>query len=609
LVERIRIRDLTEIAKRRLDASGILSTGLAAPRQGPPGEPAALPRERSAAKPKRIGEHLLELGLLGEAEVRDALDEQERAGGRLGDILLSGGHVDRSGLSLALADQSELPSFVPEYEAAPVLPRRLAHQQRAAVLVGGPPERGEDAGAVLVAVTDLGSVPTLAAELDSRVAPRLTDPQTLDGLLADAYSHIDGRETAQTLHRWRKRRIEHVGFVVILALLVLAGSVGLFGAPALLVAAGASSIYWLVAARAGTGASRTSGLMSQDAMSQDTREPGAERREIQSGSHSLLILLKHEAPGTLRGLRLQLDQLDYPRHRLQGIAVFDSADRATRRSLRVQPLPSWVTVLTAPQEAAHGRRGLLLYGLRQARGELVTVVRSETTVTARTLDAAAAGRGSLTRRFLRQAGTLSFGRIGGHFRTAELVSAFGWQTEPQVSESGVVQNRTPSRTAVRRLWPALAGIATVLLAGVLATGQLSDSTGSHAANPSSYALGTDTARIAHSFPSLRDGWAYGTETSRVAFAAALRRSGRARGRRAAVSKASRARSRSSSIPAATPADRVVIDEHLTPVRTAYAAPAGSASPVTGGSSPGGTSKEPAGQAAGGSGGGSFDSSG
>jgi hypothetical protein len=264
-----------------------------------------------------------------------------------------------------------------------------------------------------------------------------------------------------------------------------------------------------------------------------------------------------------------------------------------------------VTVLAAPQEAAHGRRGLLLYALRQARGELVSVVRPETTVTARTLDASATGRGSLTGRFLRQAGTLSFGAIGGHFRTAELASAFGWQTEPQLSESGVVQNRAPSPRAVRHLWPALAGVATVLLAVVLVTGQLSDSTGSHAARSSSYALGGDNAEIAHSFPSLRDGWAYGTETSRIASAAALRRSGRARGRRAAAAKASRARDHASSIPGATPAGGVLVDEHLTPVRT-NSPPAAHVSPVTGGSSPGGASQEPAGQA---TGGGSFDSSG
>jgi hypothetical protein len=372
---------------------------------------------------KRIGEHLLELGVLGEGEVRAALDEQHRTGGRLGDILLSLGLVDAPALSLALADQSGLPSFVPEYEAAPVLPRAIAYRERAAVLVG-PSGRSGAAGAVLVAVTDLGSVPTLVAELGSSLAPRLTDPQTMDALLADAYAHADGREISRALQRWGTRRVERFGLAALLALATVAGGVVLLGPPALFVAAGAASLYWLAMALAAGRRWRTAAAAGEGSPAEVSA-----LRDPETKSHSLLILLSRETPAALRRLRLELEQLDYPRHRLQGIAVLDPADRATRRSLRSQPLPPWITLLAAPQEAARGRRGLLLYGLRQARGELFTLIRTDAGVTAQTLYAPAGGRGSLARRFLRQADTRSLRRVQGHFRTAELLAAFGWEID------------------------------------------------------------------------------------------------------------------------------------------------------------------------------------
>jgi hypothetical protein len=160
-----------------------------------------------------------------------------------------------------------------------------------------------------------------------------------------------------------------------------------------------------------------------------------------------------ETPSTLRRLWWALEALDYPGHRLQGLALLDPADRVTRRWLRSHPLPGWVTPLVAPREAARGRRGLLLYGLRQARGQLLTVVRPDSAVTSGFLRQAAATRWAndprgtnhttrrdrdrLTRRFLREAhvtwrSSLAIAAAGrgrrqpAHFRTDELRAAFGW---------------------------------------------------------------------------------------------------------------------------------------------------------------------------------------
>ena len=145
---------------------------------------------------RRLGEHLVERGVLTHDALDDALAEQERSGGRLGDILLARGLVDRADLSLALAHQNDLPSLVGEHEAIPALPRAVAHELRAAVLAG--PAGGMPAeGRLLVAVTDLDVVPAVAARLGRSVEPRLTDERTMDLLLAEAYAHDDARAVAR----------------------------------------------------------------------------------------------------------------------------------------------------------------------------------------------------------------------------------------------------------------------------------------------------------------------------------------------------------------------------------------------------------------------------
>jgi hypothetical protein len=89
---------------------------------------------------------------------------------------------------------------------------------------------------------------------------------------------------------------------------------------------------------------------------------------------TVVIPLSGESPERLYALGRELEALDYPRHRLQGLAILDPADRGARRWLRRHPLPSWVSVRVAPQTVAHSREGLALYGLRQVRGEAVTLV-------------------------------------------------------------------------------------------------------------------------------------------------------------------------------------------------------------------------------------------
>jgi cellulose synthase/poly-beta-1,6-N-acetylglucosamine synthase-like glycosyltransferase len=395
------------------------------------------------ASPALLGEQLVARGVIAGDALAAALDEQRRTGGRLGDILLARGLVDGDALSVALAHQHDLPSFVREHEAIPALPRAVAHELRAAVLAG-PLGRVPAEGRVLVAVTDLEIVPTVAAALGRPVAPRLTDERTMDELLAEAYAHDDGRSTRALLARERIAAAPEP-----LLLRALSVAVAAFLAAGLLT--GGTWLLWLALAPALAG---TAAIAARLRSRGESMAPGAEPdRELPA--HTVLVALSRERPRTLARLHLALAGLDYPAHKLQGIAVVPASDHATRRQLRLRPLPAWVTVIEAPPSAARDRRGLLLFGLRQARGELLTVVRPGVPVLPDLLRRAAAdeehgGRDlrRLAARLLRQgeAPTAAELAIGGrdargeppHFRTDDLRAAFGWEELAERRDRAVV---------------------------------------------------------------------------------------------------------------------------------------------------------------------------
>lgn len=379
---------------------------------------------------RRLGEQLVERGVLTHDTLHDALTEQERAGGRLGDILLARGSVDRSELSLALAHQHDLPSLVSEHEAVPALPRAVAHELRAAVLAG--PLGGASAdGRVLAAVTDLEVVPAVAEALGRTVEPRLTDERTMDLLLGEAYAHDDGADGRAALPRDRLA----VAPEPLLLRALTAAALGLLLAGLL---TGTTWVIWLAIAPALAGTAAIAvGLRPRGEV---MLAAAADAPDLPT--HTILIALTREHPRTLTQLRHALERLDYPAQRLQGIAVVPASDHATRRSLRQDPLPAWVTVVDAPPSAAGDRRGLLLFGLGLARGELLTVVRPGLPVAPDLLRRAAADDehgGSdlraLAARLLRQAEapTKAELAIGGHdargelphFRTADLRAALG----------------------------------------------------------------------------------------------------------------------------------------------------------------------------------------
>jgi MSHA biogenesis protein MshE len=87
----------------------------------------------------RLGEILLQQGLLNEQQLQDALAEQKKSGRRLGRVFVEKGFVSEEQISTALARQLKVPyvnlkSFVVKPEVAAKLPETQARRFRALVL-------------------------------------------------------------------------------------------------------------------------------------------------------------------------------------------------------------------------------------------------------------------------------------------------------------------------------------------------------------------------------------------------------------------------------------------------------------------------------------------
>jgi len=90
----------------------------------------------------RLGEILLQQGLLTEAQLRDALEEQKRSGRKLGRVFVDKGFVSEEQISTALARQLQVPyvnlkQFTVKPDLAGKLPETQARRFRALVLEDG----------------------------------------------------------------------------------------------------------------------------------------------------------------------------------------------------------------------------------------------------------------------------------------------------------------------------------------------------------------------------------------------------------------------------------------------------------------------------------------
>lgn len=167
-----------------------------------------------------LGELLVEKGVISAEELDDALDEQRLSGLRLGEILIARGYASRPGIAEALAAQRGL-VLEPERGFGTGLRDQLERRHREHRLhvvsedendVSTRLERSLDESLVATAAAlgerdecdrlraeverlseRLAEAGEQIAELETRVARREEDAETLDGTVARAREHVATR--------------------------------------------------------------------------------------------------------------------------------------------------------------------------------------------------------------------------------------------------------------------------------------------------------------------------------------------------------------------------------------------------------------------------------
>jgi hypothetical protein len=439
---RARIRELERALSQSLgDRSASTPTGPV-PQAGQ--EPPTTPRP----KRRRLGRRLVRHRVVTKRAVRDALAKQKRTGEPLGRILVDAGAITPATLLVELARQHDVAIVTPDDRGIALLPSGSAVEHSAVALAVGP--RPVAPGALTaVGLVDLVHARAVSAVLGRAIEPRLTDIDTFTRLFTEAYG-VKPPKIAPVA----APPAPEPASVPEVAPAVEPSSNGASSANGTPVAVAPSLATEHPAARrrwAGRRVPRPA--VERPAVERATGETAEAEVEPALPTTTILVALHRATAILVAPLADALERLDYPRHRLQVMAVHDPADAVTQRTLRTVELPAWVSSLPPAPWAEAGPRGLLLRGLREASGELLTVVQSAGQLPRGGLRAVAQGEdpdrllvsseaedglttGELANAYLHQADEMQRASIVGPrgtvalplvvFRTAQLSAAFGW---------------------------------------------------------------------------------------------------------------------------------------------------------------------------------------
>ncbi len=337
---------------------------------------------RSPGDARKIGTLLLAAGEVDETSLDLALREQSQTGGRLGQILIAEGIVRREALTTALSRQLGVAEVGPNDRPIDLLPASVARRLRSVALATEDDE--QNGGAVSVAVIDAapGILSQLEEQLGQPVVPKLGDELTLEDMLRDLYDARDARDINEELRSTEpelsaySRRLSPFQLVTLatLGILVVGGLVANAALTAT-IAVGLSMLFYVL-----TGAFRVAvsakGWRAGPTVSPTDQELGA-MSEWELPTYTVLIPLLQEKVPTLRVLFGAMRELDYPKHKLDGILLVEDDDLTTLEAIAEVGAPPWLRTLVVPEGKPRTKPRAMLYGLRYARGEFLTVYDAE----------------------------------------------------------------------------------------------------------------------------------------------------------------------------------------------------------------------------------------
>ena len=338
-------------------------------------EPPSLSPRLAAA----LGQILRSEGLLDEAALRDGLALGQRAGVRLGEALVSLGHLRADQVARALARQGRIETFdtrdFPPLAVDPALRRDDWYRRHRVVPLPA-------ADGALRAVTsepgDGATLDALARRLGRPIRPVVATNRDLERVLHAVYEDADVHRSAERL---REQSPESSADVVLTARQKIVAGVLLVGLLAGLLANWSLTLTVIVSIVTLLYTSSSAYMLYLTSTGWATRQAVVVPEDVTTAErdlpiYTILVPLYHEA-AVLPQLARAIQALDWPKAKLDVRLLLEEDDRETIEAARAARLPAYFTFVIVPGRGPRGKPKACNYGLAHARGEYVVIYDAE----------------------------------------------------------------------------------------------------------------------------------------------------------------------------------------------------------------------------------------
>jgi cellulose synthase/poly-beta-1,6-N-acetylglucosamine synthase-like glycosyltransferase len=338
-------------------------------------------RSLPAGAPRRIGELFLELELITEEQLAEALGEQRRTGSRLGEILVASGAVSEQELLAVIADhfrlqRVDLSGYKPDPEVTALIPEPLASRLRCVPLAA-------DESTLYLAVADAledGTIAMLAEHTHLELKELLATRNSIDDLVRDIYGKQYVRTAKLALMEGDPdnsadrvlsvgQRYFFVGAVVLIALLLF-----VFTQATLIVLVAAASAFYLASTLYKARLIYRS--LGGGAYVDVSDEEIAALDERDLPVYTILVPLYKEAAIVPR-LMAGIGRLNYPKTKLDVRLLCEEDDPETPAAIRALAPPPHFKLVVVPDAQPKTKPKACNYGILQADGQYVVIFDAE----------------------------------------------------------------------------------------------------------------------------------------------------------------------------------------------------------------------------------------
>jgi glycosyltransferase XagB len=337
--------------------------------------------DRPRPRHRPLGALLVDAGVITGDQLQDALRVHDDAELGFGQALVNLGFVAEDDVMEALGRQSGLPFVDLDPESVDPAIARLLPEQLERATGTLPLYRAN--GTIVVGCTDLPDrcgFAEIAAQLDGRAVPVLIAGSAFDAALHHLYRDEYLDESSSRLARQAPAdsasliltRAQQVSFVVLCAVVAF----GFVQEPMLTLTllAGISTLFYTVFS--------VYKLRLVHLSLSGTREAPVSAAEIAALDdrdlpiYTILVPVYREAE-VLPILARAIDQLDYPKSKLDVRILLEEDDTETIQAARDANLPSHIRPVIVPSGKPRGKPRACNYGLIHARGEHVVIFDAE----------------------------------------------------------------------------------------------------------------------------------------------------------------------------------------------------------------------------------------